>query len=595
MERIKLMKSVVLLLMLTFVAWGIQEKFAVSESVMTSLSSFYYYYYGDVKQEGDYAYTLTDGKAEITKYTGAGDNVTIPGTLGGFPVTSIGDWVFSAHTGITSITIPEGVTSIGYGAFSHCYSLENISIPKGVASIGNYAFYNCYGLNNIILLPGLTRIGVGAFEGCTGLVSFTLPEGVTNISDRAFQYCTGLNSITIPRGVANIGAWAFCRCIDLTSINIPQTVTSIGYGAFSECTGLTNIIVAADNQNYTSVDGVLYNKEKTILIACPGGLTSINIPQGVTSIGNDAFAFCSNLSSINIPESVTSIGNQAFWGTGLTGIAIPEGVTSIGDWAFCDCSDLTSIIFKSSTTTIDDNEYTIPETTTIIGYTGSTAEAYAVNYGRDFVDIKSTIAVKAGSENIIKTINNAHAGTEEDPRIITVANGTTVAEMISAIEATDKSSQSYYTFANLEDAYNYNFMDSKSTLATDNILVVKAEDGSQAGYLITVEETDECFIATAAFGSKFDWPVTLLRQFRDQYMLPNHWGKAFVDFYYQNSPPIAAYISDRQPLKMLVRALLAPIIAGVYCIYHPWLPVVVGLLLITWFAVRKTIRLKNYV
>ncbi|MBP1761232.1 MAG: putative rane protein, partial [Firmicutes bacterium] len=100
------------------------------------------------------------------------------------------------------------------------------------------------------------------------------------------------------------------------------------------------------------------------------------------------------------------------------------------------------------------------------------------------------------------------------------------------------------------------------------------------------QPTDECFIATAAFGSKFTWPVALLRQFRDKYLLTNAWGTAFVKFYYRNSPPIAAVIANSQPMRILVRVLLAPVIAIVYMIYHPMLMGTVLMLLTILFAYR---------
>jgi len=133
------------------------------------------------------------------------------------------------------------------------------------------------------------------------------------------------------------------------------------------------------------------------------------------------------------------------------------------------------------------------------------------------------------------------------------------------------------------------------TALAPGIIEVKAEaeDGSGvAGYReITIEEADplindECFIATAAFGSKFTRPVVMLRSFRDQYLLTNAWGIAFVKFYYQHSPPVAALIADNQSLKMLVKVMLMPIIALVYTIYHPMLIIALLILLVAIFAHR---------
>ena len=152
--------------------------------------------------------------------------------------------------------------------------------------------------------------------------------------------------------VTSIGDFAFARYSSLTSIKIPESVTSIGNSTFKDCTSLTSITVSDENKNYTSVDGVLYNKDITKLIACPSGLKSIEIPESVTSMEMYAFSGY-NLTSIEIPESVTSIGGYTFYECRrLTSIEIPNAVTSIGYAAFYGCSSLTSIEIPESVTDI---------------------------------------------------------------------------------------------------------------------------------------------------------------------------------------------------------------------------------------------------
>ena len=160
--------------------------------------------------------------------------------------------------------------------------------------------------------------------------------------------------------VTSIGWRAFWYCSSLTSITIPNSVTSIDDWAFNGCEKLTQINVDTANTVYSSENGVLFNKEKTELIRYPEGKadTSYSIPSSVTNIGDRAFEDCSSLTSVTIPNSVTSIGNDAFSGcSGLTSITIPDSVTSIGDWAFSNCSSLTSITIPDSVTSIDDHAF----------------------------------------------------------------------------------------------------------------------------------------------------------------------------------------------------------------------------------------------
>ena len=162
----------------------------------------------------------------------------------------------------------------------------------------------------------VTSIGNCAFRYCTSLKSITIPNSVIEIGSSAFSGCSSLTSITIPNSVTEIGVYAFKGCTSLTSITIPNSVTNIGDSTFWGCSSLTAIYVAVDNKNYTSVNGVLFNKDKTALICYPAGKTdkSYNITNSVTSIGDYAFNGCSSLTSITIPDSVTSIGGCALVG-----------------------------------------------------------------------------------------------------------------------------------------------------------------------------------------------------------------------------------------------------------------------------------------
>lgn len=211
----------------------------------------------------------------------------------------------------------------------------------------------------IVLEDGVTSIGDYAFYFCSSATAVTIPDSVTSIGKSAFSGCDDLTSVTIPEGVTSIAGYAFSRCYDLINVTIPYSVTSIGDSAFDSCTKLSGIFVDDGNINYASVDGVLFNKELSVLIFYPAGHGSVyRIPEGVTSIGSHAFEDCSSLTNVMIPEGVTSIGDLAFENcSSLTNVTIPEGVTSIGFWGFFCCTSLTSVTIPVSTTSIGSSAF----------------------------------------------------------------------------------------------------------------------------------------------------------------------------------------------------------------------------------------------
>jgi len=224
------------------------------------------------------------GSITITGYSGP--NVAIiPATINGLPVTSIGNNAFANLTSLTSVTIPNGVTNIGSGAFSTCYGLTNVTIPNSVISMGDNAFYGCFSLKGL-----------------------AIPNSVTSIGSGAFSYCAGLTSITIPASVTSIGQQAFVNCSSLTAINVDL-----------------------NNPDYSSVNGVLFDRSQHTLVEYPGGVGG----------------------SYTIPGSVTHIGEWAFVTCNLASITIPSGVTGIGSDAFFDCTSLTSLYFAGNAPVAD--------------------------------------------------------------------------------------------------------------------------------------------------------------------------------------------------------------------------------------------------
>ena len=261
----------------------------------------------------------------------------------------------------------------------YAYSPTKLVLEKGITYIGEYAFFGCGIAGDLTLPDGVTEVGANAFAYCSGLTSVVLSQSVAWLDNWAFLNCSGISSLTMPKGVTGIGYAAFRGCGSLTSVTIPASVIDINSAAFSDCNSLENIAVDGKNIYYISVDGVLFNKNRTTLVAYPSGKkgTAYTIPKGVTSIGANAFSYCRNLIDVTIPENVTSIGGGAFNGcSNLVSVTIPKSVTSIGSIAFENCSSLTNVTIPENVTSIEWGTFygcksltgvIIPENVTVIG------------------------------------------------------------------------------------------------------------------------------------------------------------------------------------------------------------------------------------
>jgi len=359
---------------------------------------------------GDYAFSF------CSSLTG----VTIPNG-----VVTIGNDAFS-YCSLTSLIIPKSVVSIGDSAFSRNY-FETITIPDSVTYIGKYVFSSCTSLQSVTISKSVTYIGGSAFDYCSNLkkitvdadnkyysaqmnvlfdkekttlikyapektvTAYTVPNTVRTICTSAFRYSRNLKdltisngvisieseafadsydleTITIPDSVTYIGKYVFSSCTSLQSVTISKSVTYIGDSAFDYCSNLKKITVDTNNKNYSTLEGVLFNKDKTTLISYPCGktattytlpesviniednafyqcykLTSVTLPDTLRTIGDSAFSSCDNLKSVTIPNGVVTIGYSAFSWTGITTLAIPASVKEIKDSAFRYCQSFKEI------------------------------------------------------------------------------------------------------------------------------------------------------------------------------------------------------------------------------------------------------------
>jgi len=252
-------------------------------------------------------------------------------------VTTIGRNAFSNCTKLSSIVIPESVTTIESGAFYNCRLLASISLPGNLISIGESAFQYCVGLTSVVVPDKITEIKDYIFSGCTRIVSVSIPDHVTRIGasafsycnmqtisipttvtelgNNAFAYCYSLTSVVVPEGVTKIGQLSFFQCNKLTVVSLPSTVTEIGSYPFQNCGALSAITVDDANPYFSSVNGVLFNHEKSVLLAYPGGnvQSTYVIPDGVTTIGFYSFTACGNLTTVLLPKSLMTLENYAFY------------------------------------------------------------------------------------------------------------------------------------------------------------------------------------------------------------------------------------------------------------------------------------------
>ena len=481
------------------------------------------------------------------------ESVTLPNAL-----KTIKSYAFRDCNALSVVTIPNGVETIEQYAFIYCQNLESIALPNNLKNIAGYAIYGCYSLEEIIIPEGVASISSNAWNYCNALEAIRVSEGnqayssvdgvlynkdqttliscppmkenvilpaaLKTIQSYAFRNCNALNEIAIPTGVETIEPYAFYSCRNLTNIILPDSlktivsyafddcdamqeviipagVTSINAQAWYSCDALESICVSENNQNYSSADGILYNKDQTELILCPpkkesvtlpGTLKTINsyafrdckvlrevsIPDGVETIEQDAFYSCLNLARVTLPGTLKSIGDYAFYScrelesvilpnrlervgnyafyycNTLKDIIIPSSVGSIGYSAFYRCDQLESILINSPQCSIGTSSDTFPIQATIYGYPASTAQDYANRYNRTFVSIDvESVTIKTLPNKMeyqawdtLDTTGLTLAVTYSDGNAADIATGFTVSGFEKGAVGTQTLTVSYFDY-----------------------------------------------------------------------------------------------------------------------------------------------------
>lgn len=255
---------------------------------LTASSSF-------AQTEEDFSYSVSNGEAVITAYTGSASDLILPGTLGGYPVTAIRFCAFRNCTTLRQVVIPEGVVRIGSNAFQNCTSLEQLVIPKSVTRIDTHAFYACSSLKQLILHDNLSNVNILAFYGCSA-IRYCNPDSLTayHLTDIGYTFTDPDDPQLMLKAFEADGLRTFTvsDCEESAAyVSFPDRVTAIEPYAFFGCAQLTELL----------------------------------LPDGVTEIGKSAFEGCSALRKITLPGSVSVIADDAFLGCRDLTIIAPEG------------------------------------------------------------------------------------------------------------------------------------------------------------------------------------------------------------------------------------------------------------------------------
>lgn len=277
---------------------------------------------------------LVLGRGECTD-----TQIYLPTTHEGTPVMGIAIAAFSSDDTLTHIVIPEGMTMIGDSAFSRCARLLSVEMPASVVTVNRALFEGCFRLTDVTLPEGILSIPDSCFAGCSSLKNITIPSTVTSIYASAFQKCLRLPEITIPEGVTEIGNGAFEDCRDLTTLRLPKTLTVLRGTTFKGCESLTDVYYSGTLAQWCNVqmdfaDANPMTRADNFYVDGTRVEGDITLPDGITAIGNNAFAGLRDITSVTVPASVISIGDNAFKDCEKLAYLVIQGATHAGNNPF---------------------------------------------------------------------------------------------------------------------------------------------------------------------------------------------------------------------------------------------------------------------
>lgn len=393
---------------------------------------------------GQLEYTDNGSSITITRnfFWGPGspaapENLEIPASIEGKPVTKIGDGAFKGAR-ITNISIPSGV-SIGNSAFYGSETLQSVTMADGPSTIGENAFRGCYRLKNIRIATGTTSIGGYAFSLCRVLESITIPATVTHVGETPFWNCNKLSNIVLSEGLVEVYDNMLSGCGELKALVIPSSVTAIGKSAFSSCYKLESLTIpesvksirdsafAGSGLRSIEVPASVEQLGKGLFGGC-WRLASVKLPGNVSEIGDRMFSGCESLTEITIPDKLVRIGERAFYGTGLCTIALPKSVREIADQAFSDSYYLESVRFKGNAPVVGKNAFSknpkfkffITEGAT--GYTVPKWNGYPVSLPQAEIAVQVDDDTLMENGKFVFKFNNVIVGKKSTVKRVTIVN-----------------------------------------------------------------------------------------------------------------------------------------------------------------------------